>query len=68
MEYVLNKLVGFLMFFAAAVIAAMLLAYFAHDELGIPRYVVRGDALMSALLWASLFVIALFSNRFGRRK
>jgi len=68
MEYVLNKLVGFLMFFAAAAIAALLLAYFAHVELGIPRYVVRADALVSALLCSSLFAIALFSNRFGRRK
>ena len=68
MEYVLDKLVGFLIFFGAAVIAAMLLAYLAHDELGIPRYVVRDDALVSALLGSGLFAIVFFFGRFGRRR
>jgi len=68
MEYVLDKLVGFLIFSGAAVIAAMLLAYFAHDELGILRYVVRDDALVSALLCSGLFAIVLFFSRFGRRR
>ena len=65
MEYVLDKLVGFLIFFGAAV---MLLAYLAHDELGIPRYVVRDDALVSALLGSGLFAIVFFFGRFGRRR
>ena len=67
MEYVLDKLVGFLIFFGAAVIAAMVLAYFAHDALGIPRYVVRDDALVSAVLCSGLFAIVLLSNRYDRR-
>jgi hypothetical protein len=68
LENVLDKLVGFLIFFGAAVIAAMLLAYFAHDELGIPRYIVRDDALGSAVLCSGLFAIVVFSNRFGGRR
>jgi hypothetical protein len=33
---VIGKIAGLLVFFGAAVVAAMILAYFAHDELGQP--------------------------------
>jgi hypothetical protein len=63
-----NKIAGLLVFFGAAVVAAMILAYFAHDELGVRLYVIRDDAFVSALLCSGMLVIALFSRRSDKRK
>jgi hypothetical protein len=63
-----NKIVGLLVFFGAAVVAAMILAFFVHDELGVRLYIVRDDALVSALLCSGMLVIALVSKRSDKRK
>jgi hypothetical protein len=63
-----NKIAGLLVFLGAAVVAAVILAYFAHDELRMRLYTVRDDALVSALLCSGMFVIALFSSRSDKRK
>ena len=68
MEQALNKIAGFLIFFGAALVAAMALAYLAHDELGIHLDVIRADALVSTLLFSGMLAIAVFSNRFGKPK
>jgi hypothetical protein len=63
-----NKIVGLLVFFGAAVVAAMILAFFAHDELGARLYVIRDEAFVSALLCSGMLAIALFSRRPDKRK
>ena len=63
-----NKIVGLLVFFGAAAVAAIILAFFAHDELGARLYVIRDDALVSALLCSGMLVMALVSKRSDKRK
>jgi hypothetical protein len=68
MAQVLNRIVGVVAFIGAAAIAAMLLAYFAHGELGLSLHIIRTDALVSALLLTGLVVIAFFSDWVGKHK
>jgi hypothetical protein len=63
-----NKIVGLLVFFGAAMVTAMILAFFAYDGLGVRLYVIRDDALVSALLCSGMLVIALVSKRRDMRK
>jgi putative component of toxin-antitoxin plasmid stabilization module len=63
-----NKIVGLLVFFGAATVTAMILAFFAHDGLGVRLYVIRDDALVSALLCSGMLGIALVSKRRDKRK
>lgn len=65
---ILNRIVGVAVFVGAAAIAAMLLAYFAHGELGLSPHIIRTDALVSALLVTGLILIALFSDWLSRHK
>ena len=63
-----NKILGLLVFFGAAMVTAMILAFFAHDGLGVRLYVIRDDALVSALLCSGMLVIALVSKWSDKRK
>lgn len=63
-----NKILGLLVFFGAAVATAMILAFFAHDELGVRLYVIREEAIVSALLCSGMVAIALVSKRPDKRK
>ena len=52
---------------AAAIAAAIWLAHFSHVDLGIPRHIVRTDALLSATGLGGFLVLFLYSDRFGKR-
>lgn len=52
----------------AAIAAAVWLAHFAHDDLGLSRHAVRTDALLSAAGLGGFLALFLYSNRFGKRR
>jgi hypothetical protein len=60
----LTKIAYYLIFVGAAVIAADLLANFAHNELGLSRYAIRE----AALVCSGVLGIGLYSHRLGKRK
>ncbi|WP_024508520.1 hypothetical protein [Bradyrhizobium sp. ARR65] len=51
----------------SAALAALWLAYVAHNDFGMSSHAIRSDALLCALLVFGLLVIGTFSNRLGRR-
>jgi hypothetical protein len=59
-----NKIAVVLVFAGTAVIAARLLANFAHNDLGLTPLVIRE----AALLCSGALCLGLYSDRFGRRK
>ncbi|WP_024519805.1 hypothetical protein [Bradyrhizobium sp. Tv2a-2] len=63
----LSKLTSLLIGLAMAAAAALWLANLAHNDFGVPRHIIRADALLSALLVFGLLVIGLFSRRLGNR-
>jgi len=63
----LSRLTALLIALGIAAAAAFGLADLAHNDFGIPRHVIRADALLSALLVFGLLVIGLFSRRLGDR-
>jgi len=63
-----NRIAGFLVFLAAAGVAAFTLAHIAHDDIGLPRQTIRTEALLSAALIGGLLVIALVGNRLGKHR
>lgn len=52
----------------AAIAAAVVLAHFAHDDLGLSRHVVRTDALLSAAGLGGVLALFVYSDRFGKRR
>jgi hypothetical protein len=66
--HVLNKIMGLLLFVAAAGVVATLLGLFVHDGLGLSRHTIRSDALISAALLVGLILVEVLSSRFGRKK
>jgi hypothetical protein len=63
-----GRIAGFLVFLAAAGVAAFTLAHIAHDDIGFSRQAIRTEALLSAALIGGLLAITLFGNRLGKRK
>jgi len=63
-----GKIAGFLLFLAAAAVAAFSLAHIAHDQIGLSRQAIRSQALWSAALIGGLLAITLFSTRLGKGK
>jgi hypothetical protein len=63
----MSGLVKFVLSVAAAMAAAVWLAHFSHVDLGIPRHIVRTDALLSATGLGGFLVLFLYSDRFGKR-
>ncbi len=67
MQRIVTRILSCLAFLGAAVLAALALARFAHDVLGLSSDTVRTDAMFLALVLTGLFIIVVFSGRFGRR-
>ena len=65
---VANKIAGFLVFLAAAAVAAFTLGHIAHDDIGFSRQAIRTEALLSAALIGGLLAITMFGSRLGKRK
>ncbi len=64
----MRKTITSLLFVLAAAVAAKWLADLAHDDLGLSREVIRTDALLMASGLGGFVVLALYSDRFGRKK
>jgi hypothetical protein len=63
-----SRILGSILFILAASAAAIWLADFAHDHLGIARHVIRADAILCAIGLGGLLMLALYSDQFGKRK
>jgi hypothetical protein len=63
----MRKLTKFGLSLAVAIAAAIWLAHFSHVDLGIPRHIVRTDALLSATGLGGFLALFLYSDRFGKR-
>jgi hypothetical protein len=63
-----SKILDSILFILAASAAAIWLADFAHDHLGIARHVIRADAILCAIGLGGLLMLALYSDQFGKRK
>ena len=55
-------------FVGSALVAAVWLANFAHNDLGLSRYSIRSDALTSALGIAGMLTLLIWSDRFGKKR
>jgi hypothetical protein len=61
-------MVTFAIFIVAAVAAAIWLADFTHNDLGMARHVIRTDALLSATGVGGFLILAMYSDQFGKPK
>jgi hypothetical protein len=55
-------------FIGSALLAAALLAEFAHNDLGFSRHSIRSDALTFALGIVGVLILFLCSDRFGKKR
>jgi hypothetical protein len=55
-------------FVMTAAMAAAVLGYVEHYDLGLSRYTIRTDSLLAACGASGLLIIALYSDKLGKRK
>jgi len=63
-----QKIAYAIAFVITAAMAAVILGYVEHYDLGLSRQTIRADSLLAACGAGGLLIIALYSNRLGKRK
>lgn len=67
-EMILAKVAAVLTFVASAAMVAAGLGQFAHESVGVPREIIRENAIISAVLLTGILIVGLLANASDNEK